>query len=397
MRVAVRPFGAGGPRYLPGMGGARVIAEVAGERRAAVRDLSAERAAAFRVLDAVAIVGDPGGAFEWQLDDPEECLTLVEALQAMGDDVLVEWPEGARLQVTRAYRVEDLRVSVEGGRDWFGVSGNLTLDDGTVLEMRRLIESARAGRGRFISLGEAGFVALTEDLRQKLDELARSGDTTQTGVRVSPIALGALSETLEGVQLTTDHEWQARLQRLLELEALSVEPSSTLQAELRPYQVDGFRWLARLAHWGAGACLADDMGLGKTVQALASDAAARTERRGAGGCAHVGVRELGSRNAAFCADAARTRIPRRRSRRDPARRRVVRRGGLFVRAVAAGRQGVHQAHVAHAGAGRSPGSEELRDKTCTSGARARSGVSSRDDRHSGGEPFGRAVDVVPVS
>ena len=43
----------------------------------------------------------------------------------------------------------------------------------------------------------------------------------------------------------------------------------TLQAELRDYQVEGFEWLARLAHWGVGACLADDMGLGKTLQALA--------------------------------------------------------------------------------------------------------------------------------
>jgi len=34
-------------------------------------------------------------------------------------------------------------------------------------------------------------------------------------------------------------------------------------------QEEGFRWLATLAHWGVGACLADDMGLGKTVQALA--------------------------------------------------------------------------------------------------------------------------------
>jgi SNF2 family DNA or RNA helicase len=47
------------------------------------------------------------------------------------------------------------------------------------------------------------------------------------------------------------------------------ELPSTLQAELRDYQLDGFRWMSRLAHWGAGACLADDMGLGKTVQALA--------------------------------------------------------------------------------------------------------------------------------
>ncbi len=39
---------------------------------------------------------------------------------------------------------------------------------------------------------------------------------------------------------------------------------------MRDYQLDGFNWLARLAHWGVGACLADDMGLGKTLQALAA-------------------------------------------------------------------------------------------------------------------------------
>jgi SNF2 family DNA or RNA helicase len=44
---------------------------------------------------------------------------------------------------------------------------------------------------------------------------------------------------------------------------------STLQGELRDYQREGFQWMMRLAHWGAGACLADDMGLGKTIQALA--------------------------------------------------------------------------------------------------------------------------------
>ena len=55
--------------------------------------------------------------------------------------------------------------------------------------------------------------------------------------------------------------------------ALLVEPvagSGTLQAELRPYQEEGYRWLARLSRLGAGACLADDMGLGKTVQTLAA-------------------------------------------------------------------------------------------------------------------------------
>ena len=57
---------------------------------------------------------------------------------------------------------------------------------------------------------------------------------------------------------------------------------STLQAELRDYQQEGFRWAMRLAGAGLGACLADDMGLGKTLQALAVLLA-----RGAGGPALV--------------------------------------------------------------------------------------------------------------
>lgn len=38
---------------------------------------------------------------------------------------------------------------------------------------------------------------------------------------------------------------------------------------LRPYQLQGYSWMAFLADLGLGACLADDMGLGKTIQALA--------------------------------------------------------------------------------------------------------------------------------
>ena len=56
-------------------------------------------------------------------------------------------------------------------------------------------------------------------------------------------------------------------------EEAPVEPiPEGLKAELRPYQVTGYRWLAFLrdvGQGGMGALLADEMGLGKTVQALA--------------------------------------------------------------------------------------------------------------------------------
>lgn len=42
----------------------------------------------------------------------------------------------------------------------------------------------------------------------------------------------------------------------------------TLHASLRPYQVDGFNWMAFLQEFQWGGILADDMGLGKTVQVI---------------------------------------------------------------------------------------------------------------------------------
>src|SRR5204863_8241160 len=41
-----------------------------------------------------------------------------------------------------------------------------------------------------------------------------------------------------------------------------------IKADLRPYQVDGFHFLAYLSENRFGGILADDMGLGKTLQAL---------------------------------------------------------------------------------------------------------------------------------
>ena len=47
------------------------------------------------------------------------------------------------------------------------------------------------------------------------------------------------------------------------------KPPQGLQAQLRPYQVEGLSWLNFLRSYQLGGILADDMGLGKTLQALA--------------------------------------------------------------------------------------------------------------------------------
>jgi non-specific serine/threonine protein kinase len=47
-------------------------------------------------------------------------------------------------------------------------------------------------------------------------------------------------------------------------------PSHLLKATLRPYQIEGVKWLLEHYNNGLGACLADDMGLGKTLQTLST-------------------------------------------------------------------------------------------------------------------------------
>jgi superfamily II DNA or RNA helicase len=51
-------------------------------------------------------------------------------------------------------------------------------------------------------------------------------------------------------------------------ETIEYKPSSLVKATLRPYQMEGVKWLLEHYNNGLGACLADDMGLGKTLQTL---------------------------------------------------------------------------------------------------------------------------------
>jgi non-specific serine/threonine protein kinase len=59
------------------------------------------------------------------------------------------------------------------------------------------------------------------------------------------------------------------LESLVNFERIPQRPlPAGLNATLRPYQRDGYHWLAFLYEHRFGACLADDMGLGKTIQGI---------------------------------------------------------------------------------------------------------------------------------
>ena len=77
-------------------------------------------------------------------------------------------------------------------------------------------------------------------------------------------------DKLPVVDFEASGELQALVTDLSDTQALEPIPTPQgFRGELRSYQRWGASWLAFLARWGLGACLADDMGLGKTIQVLA--------------------------------------------------------------------------------------------------------------------------------
>lgn len=261
----VHPGGEAGPQFRPGQGGATLFSERDGRTLRCSRDLRSELAAARAVIrQCSALAGNDG--WSWHLDDLEQALSALEELHHLGDAVVLDWPQGKRISLGKETQLRQMRVTLRQQADWLAIDGELTLDDGRVLAMRELLERAAAAQGRFVRLGENDYLILRQALRRRLDKLR--GLVADDG-RFHPFAAPAIEEIIDGMAVEADSAWRTLLDRLAALQALEPPLPSTLQVELRDYQAEGYRWLARLAHWGAGACLADDMGLGKTVEALA--------------------------------------------------------------------------------------------------------------------------------
>jgi SNF2 family DNA or RNA helicase len=267
-----RPFAGEGPYYKPGKGGKNLIAEIAGKKYNTTRNLLEEEERLAEVLQLCPFLNsaESESEQEWILEDPETCLEVLLELQSLEDKIIIEWPEGEKFKLKNQAGISRFHIGIKKDNDWFSMSGSLDLGNKEVLEMQTLLELLNQSPGRFIKMSDGGFLALTETFRKQLDELQAFSEKTKDGLRFSPLISPLLEDMiLESASLKADKAWKTQVQKLKALKDFKPELPNTFQATLRDYQREGFEWLARLSHWGVGACLADDMGLGKTIQSLA--------------------------------------------------------------------------------------------------------------------------------
>ncbi|HSH92591.1 MAG TPA: DEAD/DEAH box helicase, partial [Roseimicrobium sp.] len=155
------------------------------------------------------------------------------------------------------------------GIDWLSVSAAWE-QEGMKLSPADL-ERLQSATGRFVKLPDSGWVELdTEAVQQAHEALADFGVEGLVAIaqKVDLIhASQASDETLAALGNTA--QMKALQQRLTDFRGVpEITLPTTVAAELRPYQQEGFNFLCHLTKMKLGGVLADDMGLGKTLQTL---------------------------------------------------------------------------------------------------------------------------------
>ena len=278
VEIVVSPFSAKTKNdfFAPGEGPVEMIFRQQRHIVRLVRDPQAEQDAAREIVaECPQLAADnQDEPWHWTLEG-NACYDFSFLLHELANRCHVMWPEGNRFLCRKTLSLGNVSLRTQSYQSWFAIDGEARLNDsdGTI-SLSDLIQAA-AEQKRFVELSDGQVVALSESLRKRLENLGRTGElvkapeTKTLQLQVCRFLAPFIASELNGFTLAGDSpEYLKWIQQYDEAMKIAPEAPPELKATLRPYQKDGFVWLARLDQAHAGACLADDMGLGKTLQAI---------------------------------------------------------------------------------------------------------------------------------
>ncbi|PAY17397.1 helicase [Rhodopirellula sp. SM50] len=234
-----------------------------------VRDTKAERERAGEVIHRFQINQlAPEEPYGWVAQSDEQALDLLARLYDAGDEApRMIWPEGETIRVRGEITPSALRVQIDDSKDWFGLSGTISVA-GQEVNLEDLL-TAVTERRALVRVGDREFAKISDGFRKRLEQLGDTLVADRGTLKVADAAVPAVQELLgTDVTLEVSARWSQVIENLDSLADYHPTKPESLDVDFRDYQLDGYRWLARLSRWGVGGILADDMGLGKTVQTL---------------------------------------------------------------------------------------------------------------------------------
>ncbi|SDC78643.1 Superfamily II DNA or RNA helicase, SNF2 family [Geodermatophilus telluris] len=210
-----------------------------------------------------------------ELSGMDTVVLVTEFLPRLADaGVLVE-ESGAAPDFRQARSAPVVAVSAvdRDDGDWFDLGVTVSVD-GEDIPFVHLFAALAAGEEHLLLPSGTWFDVRRPEfdrLRTLIDEARALQETDRPGLRISRYQAGLWEELVElGVVEEQSERWAREVQTLLEVDTLPRPAAPAgLAVQLRPYQLEGYQWLAALWEVGLGGVLADDMGLGKTLQTLA--------------------------------------------------------------------------------------------------------------------------------
>lgn len=179
--------------------------------------------------------------------------------------------EFKKIKVTRLPKIST-GLSIKG--DLLDVSWNI--EGMSMKELNDILDSYRRKRkyhrlksGELLNISDEGLEFLNdlqEDFRLT-DKQLRSG-TVQLPMYRALYLDSLVKDNLSNIFISKDSMYDNLINSFEEVKNQKFDIPSDINAQLRPYQVDGFKWAKVISKLGFGGVLADDMGLGKTLEMI---------------------------------------------------------------------------------------------------------------------------------
>jgi len=161
-----------------------------------------------------------------------------------------------------------VNISLSSGIDWF--EGDVEMKFGDLPVEMKALRDAILNNDTTVKLVDGTQGLLPEEWIDRLSAIFRNSDVVDGKLLISKMKfnlIDSLFDEINDEQLKMEIDYRKRL--LMDFDNIEEVPlPDIVNAELRPYQKQGFYWLKFLDDFGFGGCLADDMGLGKTLQVI---------------------------------------------------------------------------------------------------------------------------------
>ena len=273
IQLLFQPFGSLQEYFLPGEGPVEYIFQEGERIRRIRRDPEAERKCAEELVASCErlAASAPVEPWVWQMEG-QACYEFSLQVRELLDRCHVQWPEDQKFICRRTLTLGNVSLHTQSYQSWFSVDGEVQLDDSAATAtLADLMQAAVVEKQRFVALSDGQIASISEGLRKRLLELSRLGERGKNGgaLQICRFLMPFLGDYLKGFGgIRRTPETEAFIASYNQAMEAKPRPAADIAKVLRPYQSEGFTWLARLDAVHAGACLADDMGLGKTIQAI---------------------------------------------------------------------------------------------------------------------------------